>query len=281
MNVIVTIPEFRDVRANLFGTVGFVPTMGALHRGHMSLVKKSNQLCDFTVVSVFVNPAQFAAGEDLSTYPRTLDSDLKLLSNYNVECVFAPNSETMYDTNFSTFVNENSLSNGLEGLSRPHFFKGVSTIVAKLFNIIQPSHAFFGEKDAQQLRVIQRIVENLNFPIQIIPCPIVREENGLAMSSRNEYLNKEGRSRAGILYSALLETQKQITNGERSVKKIIDRVRKTLHSEPLAKIDYISIVHDKTLIEVQGEVRGDVLVSLAVYFSDIRLIDNITIRFPE
>ena len=281
MSIIVEIPELRDARKNLSGTVGFIPTMGAIHQGHLSLVKKSNQLCDFTVVSIFVNPAQFAAGEDLGTYPRTLNSDYELLSNYNVEYVFAPNPDTMYDVDFSTFVDENSLSRGLESLSRPHFFKGVSTIVAKLFNIVQPSHAFFGEKDAQQLRVIQRIVKNLNFPIQVIPCPIVREENGLAMSSRNEYLNKEERSRAGILYSALLNAQKHVIDGERSVGKIIDFIRKTLHSEPLARVDYISIVHDKTLIGVREKISSDVLVSLAVYFAEIRLIDNMTIRFPE
>ena len=276
MKTISSLSEFKNFRNNLSGTIGFIPTMGALHDGHLSLINKSNQNCDHTIVSIFINPAQFSQREDLSTYPKTLDKDLDLLNNFHVGAVFLPTNDIMYPNGYSTFVNENIISMGLEGKSRPSFFKGVTTIVAKLFNIVNPTHTFFGEKDAQQLRIIQKMVKDLNFSIQIVPCQIIREENGLAMSSRNEYLSTKSRQSASIIYDSLKHGLSLLENGERNPNIIREEISKIIQIEPNAKVDYISVSDNLSLEEINGEITGEVLVSTAVYFDDIRLIDNIT-----
>ena len=276
MRTISSISEFKEFRNTLSGTIGFVPTMGALHNGHLSLINNSNQTCDYTIVSIFVNPAQFSKNEDLSTYPKPLDNDLALLNKFKIDAIFLPSSEVMYPKGFSTFVNENIVSMGLEGKSRPSFFKGVTTIVAKLFNIVNPTHTFFGEKDAQQLRIIQKMVKDLNFSIQIVPCQIVREENGLAMSSRNEYLSIKSRQSASIIYDGLKHGLSLLKNGERNPNIIREEITKFIQLEPNARVDYISVSDNLALEEIYGEITGDVLISTAVYFDDIRLIDNIT-----
>ena len=276
MRTISSISEFKEFRNTLSGTIGFVPTMGALHNGHLSLINNSNQTCDYTIVSIFVNPAQFSKNEDLSTYPKPLDKDLVLLNKFKIDAILLPSNDVMYPKGFSTFVNENIVSMGLEGKSRPSFFKGVTTIVAKLFNIINPTHTFFGEKDAQQLRIIQKMVKDLNFSIQIVPCQIIREENGLAMSSRNEYLSTKSRQSASIIYDSLKHGLSLLENGERNPNIIREEISKIIQIEPNAKVDYISVSDNLSLEEINGEITGEVLVSTAVYFDDIRLIDNIT-----
>ena len=276
MRTISSISEFKEFRNTLSGTIGFVPTMGALHNGHLSLINNSNQTCDYTIVSIFVNPAQFSKNEDLSTYPKPLDKDLVLLNKFKIDAILLPSNDVMYPKGFSTFVNENIVSMGLEGKSRPSFFKGVTTIVAKLFNIVNPTHSFFGEKDAQQLRIIQKMVKDLNFSIQIVPCQIIREENGLAMSSRNEYLSTKSRQSASIIYDSLKHGLSLLENGERNPNIIREEISKIIQIEPNAKVDYISVSDNLSLEEINGEITGEVLVSTAVYFDDIRLIDNIT-----
>jgi len=276
MRTISSLSEFKNFRNNLSGTIGFIPTMGALHGGHLSLINKSNQNCNHTIVSIFINPAQFSQREGLSIYPKTLDEDLKLLKNFHVDAVFLPTNDIMYPNGYSTFVNEDIVSKGLEGESRPTFFRGVATIVVKLFNIINPTHSFFGEKDAQQLRVIKKVVADLNFQIEIVPCSIIREKNGLAMSSRNKYLSVESSESAAIIYNALTHGISLLNNGERNSNIIRQEITKKIQSEPLAKIDYISISNNASLEEVKGEVNCSVLISVAIYFDGVRLIDNIS-----
>ena len=274
MKTISTIKEFRKWRRGITGSIGFVPTMGAIHDGHLSLVGKSIEMCQNTIVSIYVNPAQFSPGEDLDRYPKTADIDLKKLSHFQVDCVFLPNDSEMYPNGFSTQIQENILSCVLEGDSRPGFFTGVTTIVAKLFNIIEPTHVFFGEKDAQQLRTVQKIISDLNYPIEVISCPIIREKNGLAMSSRNEYLNNAERIIAAIIQQGLKEGKNLIISGERNSKIIRDKIIHTISSEKLLRIDYVSVADSKTLIEISDKIEGDILVSVAVYLGEIRLIDN-------
>ena len=274
MKTISTIQEFRKWRKGITGSIGFVPTMGALHSGHLSLVEESIATCQNTIVSIYLNPAQFAPGEDLNRYPKTIDIDIKKLSYFQVDCVFLPNDSEMYPKEFSTQIQENILSRVLEGNSRPGFFTGVTTIVAKLFNIIEPTHVFFGEKDAQQLRIVEKIISDLNYPIEVISCPIIREKNGLAMSSRNEYLNNAERIIAAIIQQALQEGKNLIISGERNSKIIRDKIIHTINPEKLLRIDYVSVADSKTLIEISDKIEGDILVSVAVYLGEIRLIDN-------
>ena len=248
--------------------------MGALHKGHLSLVEKSIETCQNTIVSIYLNPAQFAPGEDLEKYPKTVDADLKKLSYFQINCVFLPNDSEMYPKEFSTQIQENILSRVLEGNSRPGFFTGVTTIVAKLFNIIEPTHVFFGEKDAQQLHIVEKIISDLNYPIEVISCSIIREKNGLAMSSRNEYLNNAERIIAAIIQQALQEGKNFIISGERNSKIIRDKIIHTISSEKLLRIDYVSVADSKTLIEISDKIEGDILVSVAVYLGETRLIDN-------
>ena len=274
MKTISTIQEFRKWRKGITGRIGFVPTMGALHAGHMSLVEESIATCQNTIVSIYLNPAQFAPSEDLNRYPKTIDTDIKKLSYFQVDCVFLPNDSEMYPKEFSTQIQENILSRVLEGNSRPGFFTGVTTIVAKLFNIIEPTHVFFGEKDAQQLRIVEKIISDLNYPIEVISCSIIREKNGLAMSSRNEYLNNAERIIAAIIQQALQEGKNLIVSGERNSKIIRDKIIHTISSEKLLRIDYVSVADSKTFLEISDKIDGDILISVAVYLGEIRLIDN-------
>ena len=248
--------------------------MGSIHDGHLSLVKKSNNICRNTVVSIYLNPAQFAPSEDLDSYPKNVDKDIEQLSNYQVDSIFLPSDSEMYPQGFSSTIELSDLTMVLEGKSRPHFFLGVTTVVAKLFNIVEPSHTFFGEKDAQQLRVIQQMVIDLNFPIEIISCPIVREKNGLAMSSRNQYLSIKECKKASAIFQALQAGQNQLITGKNNAQAIRDQITKKIFSESSLVIDYVSVADNQTLEEITSEIQGDVLVSVAAYLGEVRLIDN-------
>ena len=274
MNKIYTIKEFRKWRKDILGSIGFVPTMGALHEGHLALVAESNKTCQNTVVSIYLNPAQFAQGEDLTSYPKSIKADLEKLANFQVNCIFLPNDSEMYPKGLSTRIQENNLSCLLEGKSRPEFFSGVATIVSKLFNIVEPTHAFFGEKDAQQLRIIQKLVKDLNYPIHIVSCPIIREENGLARSSRNDYLTEAERKIATTIKKALQNGKKLLISGEHNSQIIKDEITQIIGAEKLLRIDYISVADSNTLVEISGKIEQDILVSVAVYIKDTRLIDN-------
>lgn len=257
--------------------IGLVPTMGYLHEGHKSLIKTAVKENDKVVVSIFVNPIQFGAGEDLESYPRNLERDSKLCEEVGVDLIFNPKREEMYYDDFCTFVNMDNLTGELCGKSRPIHFRGVCTVVSKLFNIVTPDRAYFGEKDAQQLAVIKRMVRDLNSGVEIIGCPIVREEDGLAKSSRNAYLSKQERKAAVILSKSLEEGRKCLINGERDSKKVISVVKGIINKEPLAKIDYISIVDSLSIEEVLN-IDKSVLIAIAVYIGKTRLIDNFTYK---
>ena len=276
MKTISSVSEFRKFRKQLKGSVGFVPTMGALHGGHLSLVKKSISVCNYTIVSIFLNPAQFSIDEDLSSYPRTIEKDLMLLKGMKVDAVFVPSSKKIYLENHSTFIYENSLTKHLEGSSRPHFFQGVTTIVAKLFNIVQPSHSFFGEKDAQQLIVVKKMVKDLNYAIEIVSCPTIRDKNGLAMSSRNQYLSKTSRLSASIIYLGLSEAIALLDAGEKNPSLIKKKIEKTISRESSLNIDYIMVSDKDTLEEITNSSWRNILISLAVYIEGVRLIDNVS-----
>ena len=276
MKKISTIKEFRKWRKNISGSIGFVPTMGALHEGHLSLVSNSNNICENTIVSIYINPTQFAEGEDLDTYPKKVQADLEKLSNYKVDCVFLPGNSEMYPEGINVGNYDNNLFGLLEGKSRPGFFKGVTTIVAILFDIVEPTHAFFGMKDFQQFCIIKKMVEELNYPIQVVPCPIIREENGLAMSSRNKYLTKNEFSVAATIFKALENGKKLLKDGEINGEKLKREITRIIKSEPQFKIDYVSVASGDTLEEFEGELSGDILVSVAVFLGKTRLIDNFT-----
>jgi pantoate--beta-alanine ligase len=255
--------------------------MGALHEGHLSLVSESNNTCENTIVSIYINPTQFAQGEDLDTYPQTIKSDLDKLSNYKIDCAFLPGNTEMYPDGINTGNYNNNLFNLLEGKSRPGFFKGVTTIVAKLFDIIEPSHAFFGKKDFQQLCIINKLVSDLQYPIQIVPCPIIREKNGLAMSSRNKYLTEHEFSVAATIFKALVSGKNLLKNGEFNCEKIKNKITKIINSEPQFKIDYVSVANRNTLEEIEGKLGGEILVSVAALLGQARLIDNFTYSLPD
>ncbi|MCM8831520.1 MAG: pantoate--beta-alanine ligase [Candidatus Omnitrophica bacterium] len=257
-------------------TIGFVPTMGALHHGHLSLVKAAKNDCDFVVVSIFVNPTQFGPKEDYKKYPRTFKKDKELLEKEKVDLVFYPTVKSMYPKSFSTYVEEVFLSKVLCGKSRPGHFRGVCTVVTKLFNIVQPDVAYFGQKDYQQAQIIKRMVVDLNFQIKIKVLPIVRENDGLAASSRNVYLNDTQRKQATILFRALNLAKQLIKQGTKDPNAIIEKMRKLILSQSFAKIDYIKIVDPKTLRDVK-EIKKKVVVALAVFIGKTRLIDNIIV----
>ncbi|HEV8589660.1 MAG TPA: pantoate--beta-alanine ligase [Pyrinomonadaceae bacterium] len=261
-------------------TIGFVPTMGALHEGHLSLVREARAKCDVVVVSIFVNPAQFDRPEDLSSYPRDLKRDLALLGECNVDYVFAPSAEEIYPAGFSTYVAVDRLADKLEGSSRPGHFRGVTTVVAILLNIVKPDFAFFGQKDAQQAIVIKQMARDLALDTEIVVRPIVREESGLAMSSRNQHLNDEQRRAATVLLQALLEARSAYENGERNAARLIETVRRAIEQEPLARIDYVSVNDAETLEELERVSDGAALLSLAVFIGETRLIDNIVLGQP-
>ncbi|MGO5086101.1 pantoate--beta-alanine ligase [Oscillospiraceae bacterium LCP25S3_F9] len=258
-------------------TVGLVPTMGYLHEGHASLIARASKENDRVVVSDFVNPIQFAPNEDLASYPRDIDRDAKVCEENGADIIFHPTPEEMYHKNFSTFVDITGPSEELCGKSRPIHFRGVCTVVSKLFLIVSPDRAYFGQKDAQQLAVIKRMVRDLNFDIEIVGCPIIREADGLAKSSRNTYLSPEERKAAVILHKALEKGKELVLNGEKSSKVIIDTVTQVINSEPLAKIDYVQVV-DFPNIKVVEDINGDILTAVAVYIGKTRLIDNFIIE---
>jgi len=267
----------RKLRREENRTIGLVPTMGALHQGHLSLIHEARAMCDVVVVSIFVNPTQFGAGEDFESYPRDLTADSALLAEYNVDYVFAPTLEEIYPQGFSTFVTVEGLSEQLEGASRPGHFRGVTTIVAILFNIVRPHFAFFGQKDAQQSVIVKQMVRDLAFNTEIVVIPVVREESGLAMSSRNEYLNDEQRQAATVLSRALSQARAEYEDGECSAARLIELVRSTIEKESLARIDYVSVNDAETLENLDKIEDRPVLLSLAVFVGKTRLIDNVVL----
>ena len=258
-------------------TWGFVPTMGFLHEGHLSLVKRARAENERLGVSIFVNPIQFAPNEDLESYPRSMDRDLELLAAEGADLVFTPLPATIYPEGFQTTVTVERLTLPLEGASRPTHFQGVCTVVAKLFNIFQPDLAYFGQKDAQQVAVIRRMTADLNFNLDIVVCPIVREADGLAMSSRNVKLGREQRLAATVLYRALQAASDRLLEGEQSGDRLRELMRLTVGSEPLARLDYASVADPLTLAELDL-IEGEALLSLAVYFDTVRLIDNMLVE---
>ena len=254
-------------------SVGFVPTMGYLHEGHGSLISRARQENDKVVVSIFVNPMQFGPGEDLESYPRDLDKDSAYCESLGADLIFHPEPEEMYTEGFCSYVDMSVLTEELCGLSRPVHFRGVCTVVNKLFNIVQPDRAYFGQKDAQQLAIIKRMVQDLNMDLEIIGCPIVREEDGLAKSSRNTYLSEEERQAALVLSRAVKLGQELVAGGETDAKKIVSEMRALIEKEPLARIDYVKAVDGLTMQQIDT-VKKPMLVALAVYIGKTRLIDN-------
>ena len=289
MQILTTIDSFRIAKATLPGSWGLVPTMGYLHAGHLSLVKRARAENDHVAVSIFVNPTQFGPNEDLAAYPRDLDRDLSLLEALDVDLVFNPSPEVMYPPNYQTYVTVEDVTKYLEGASRPGHFRGVATVVAKLFNIAGADRAYFGQKDAQQTIVIKRMVRDLNMPIEIVICPTQREADGLAMSSRNTYLDAQHRRAAPVLYRALCAAKDAFDQGERDGDRLRAIMRDTIAAEPLAKLDYVSATDASTLQELgltpqpplpttrkpsSGEGEHGVLLSMAVRVGKPRLIDN-------
>ncbi len=283
MKLVETVNEMKEISKRHLAegkTIGFVPTMGYLHKGHLSLVEQARKENDIVVVSIFVNPIQFGPNEDFDRYPRDLQRDLTLLEPYNVDYVFYPSVQEMYPTEFSVYVDETKLSKYLCGASRPGHFRGVCTVVNKLFNIVRPTRAYFGQKDAQQFRILRRMVENLNMDVEMVEMPIVREEDGLAMSSRNVYLKPEERVEATRLYRSLKRAQELIKSGERDVLKIKDEIRKVL-DHPFLRIDYVEIVSESNLEPVENlkDFEGKkIIIALAVFVGKARLIDNTIIK---
>ena len=279
MQIVATVEEVRkQVKAwrKVGLRVGLVPTMGYLHEGHKSLIDRAVEQNDRVVVSVFVNPIQFGPNEDLATYPRDLERDAALCENAGADLIFHPQPGDMYYDDFCTYIDMDSLTKGLCGKTRPTHFRGVCTVVGKLFNIVQPDRAYFGQKDAQQLAVIRRMVRDLNFDLEIIGCPIIREEDGLAKSSRNTYLSPEERQAAVVLHKGLAKGEEMIRAGETSAEKVKKAIRDIIEAEPLAKIDYVEIV-DFDNIQEKEVLDGQVLAAVAVYIGKTRLIDNFII----
>ena len=267
----------RQIRREGNRTIGFVPTMGALHAGHLSLVQAARARCDVVVASVFVNPAQFGPQEDFAAYPRDLTHDSALLDEFTVDYVFAPTVEDMYPKGFSTYVTVEGLSEGLEGAARPGHFRGVTTVVALLLNIVRPDFAFFGQKDAQQAIVIRQMVRDLAFDSEIVVLPTARAESGLALSSRNDYLDDEQRSAATVLYRSLSRAAAEYDNGERKAERLIEAVKSTIGGEPLARIDYVSINDAETLAQLDELGDRPALISMAAFIGKTRLIDNVVL----
>lgn len=268
-------------------TVGFVPTMGGLHAGHQSLIEKSKSENAITVVSIFLNPMQFSAGEDLDTYPSTIETDKEKCLSSGADIIFYPSNDDIYPKGFSTFIDMTSMTSVMCGKSRPNHFRGVFTVVAKLFNIVQPDRAYFGQKDAQQLAVIKRMVIDLNIPIEIVGCPTVREEDGLAMSTRNSYLNGEERVAAKCLYMAIKHAEKEISNcfsntskyedTQACLEKTLTDMTEIINKEPLTEIDYIELLDADTFCEISEETNS-IICAIAVNIGETRLIDNVTIH---
>lgn len=280
IKIVHTVKEVRDQvkQWRMQGlTIGFVPTMGYLHEGHQSLIKKAVEENDKVVVSVFVNPMQFAPNEDLESYPRDLDADARLCEQTGADLIFNPEPEEMYTDGFCSFVDMNGPTAELCGKSRPIHFRGVCTVVSKLFNIVTPDKAYFGQKDAQQLAVIKRMVIDLNIPVEIVGCPIIREADGLAKSSRNTYLNAEERKAALILSKTIFMGQQLVKDGLTDAKKLVELMKKNIETEPLAKIDYVEAV-DFNDISIKDTISDNTLVAMAVYIGKTRLIDNFIVQ---
>lgn len=273
MNTLSSLLDLRTKRLSLTGKVGLVPTMGYLHLGHLSLVSRAKEENDHVIVTIFVNPRQFGANEDLSKYPRDLERDLELLKPLGVDIVWNPSAETMYPPGYQTWVEVEALTNPLEGAMRPGHFKGVTTIVSKLFNTTQPHKAYFGQKDAQQVAVIRRMTTDLDFPIEIVVCPTLREDDGLAMSSRNKYLNEAERKAATVLFRSLSEAKKLFDAGEKNADALRNKMKEVLESEPLANVQYVSCA-DYDSLEELNVIERKALLSMAVFIGKTRLIDN-------
>jgi pantoate--beta-alanine ligase len=276
MIVASTLEELDTCRALLDDPLGFVPTMGYLHEGHLSLARRARAECRSVAVSIFVNPTQFGPSEDLAKYPRDLERDLRLLEESEVDLVWTPTAEIMYPKGYQTWVEVAEVSLPLEGAERPGHFRGVTTVVSKLFNAVRPAKAYFGQKDAQQAAVIRQMTRDLNFPVEIVVCPIVREPDGLAMSSRNVYLSPEQRKAATVLHRALTEAQSLYNKGERGAEPLRKSMLNVLRSEPLAEVQYVSCADYESLRELD-RVTGKALLSLAVFFGKTRLIDNVVL----
>jgi len=276
MNVVETLVEMRLARTGLSQPIGFVPTMGFLHEGHLSLVRQARHDCASVIVSIYVNPTQFGPNEDFNKYPRDMQHDLELLRSEGVDLVWTPNDKIMYPTGYQTWVVVEEVTKPLEGAIRVGHFRGVATVVTKLFNAVQPHKAYFGQKDAQQVAVIRRMTHDLDFPIEIIVCPTLREPDGLAMSSRNVYLNPEERSAAVVLSQGLFTAKEAFDAGECEAPFLRNVVLEILAAEPLVKVQYISCANPDTLQELDGRVER-ALLSLAVTIGKTRLIDNIVL----
>lgn len=272
MQTVFTLADLRSTRLSFSGTVGLVPTMGYLHEGHLSLIRRAREECEHVFVSIFVNPTQFGPKEDLAKYPRDLERDFRLIEAYT-DVVWTPSAETMYPQGYQTWVEVEAMTKPLEGAMRPGHFRGVTTVVAKLFNAVQPHKAYFGQKDAQQVAVIRQMVRDLNFPLEIVICPTSREPDGLAMSSRNVYLDPEQRKGATVLFRSLSAAKELYEKGERNAEKVRGKMKEVLAGEPLAEPQYVSCADYDTLAELD-EIKGKALLSMAVYFGKTRLIDN-------
>jgi pantoate--beta-alanine ligase len=277
MDVIETITEMQKVRKSLKGTVGFAPTMGYLHEGHLELTRRAKAECDFAVVSIFVNPTQFGPKEDFEKYPRDTERDLKLLEDVGTDYVFMPSPKDIYPPGYSTWVDVEKVTNRLEGAARPGHFRGVATVVNKLFNIVQPDKAYFGQKDAQQCVVIKKMIRDLNMPLEMIIVPTVREPDGLAMSSRNVYLTTEMRRQAPVLNRSLKLAEKLWKQGETSAVTVRQVMTDLIQQQPLAKIEYIDIADSDTLEELQT-IKPGTLISMVVKFGNTRLLDNLILE---
>ena len=277
MLTVISLTELGSARASFAGKVGLVPTMGYLHEGHLSLIRRSRQDCEHVVVSIFVNPTQFGPKEDLSKYPRDLDRDLSLLEPLGVDLVWTPSDEDMYPSGYQTWVEVEGITRPLEGAMRPGHFRGVTTVVAKLFNAVQPHRAYFGQKDAQQAAVIRQMARDLGYPLEVVVCPTVREPDGLAMSSRNVYLDPEQRKAATVLYRSLCAAKEAYDDGERDAEKIRGKMKEVLASEPLADVQYVSCADYDTLEELET-VTGKALLSMAAFVGKTRLIDNMILE---
>lgn len=274
MNTATTIQDVRTTRHRLPKPVGLVPTMGYLHEGHLSLVRSARAACASVVVSMFVNPKQFGQNEDLEAYPIDLKRDLHLLENELVDLVWAPTPEMMYPPDYQTWVLVENVTKPLEGQMRPRHFRGVTTVISKLFNVVHPDKAYFGQKDAQQAAVICQMVRDLNYPLEVVVCPTVREADGLAMSSRNVYLNPAERQAATVLYQALTAARLAFESGERDASRLRNIMTKTIEGEPLARLQYVSCAQPDTMQELEGSLTGRALLSMAVHVGKTHLIDN-------
>ena len=275
MRTVIELSDLRSARLSFGGTVGLVPTMGYLHEGHLSLIRRAREECERVVVTIFVNPTQFGPREDLSRYPRDLERDKTLIEPYT-DLLWTPTAEIMYPQGFQTWVEVEAMTRPLEGAMRPGHFRGVTTVVAKLFNAVQPHKAYFGQKDAQQAAVLRQMVRDLNFPLEMIVCLTTREPDGLALSSRNVYLDPEQRKAATVLFRSLSAAKEVYESGERDAEKVRGKMKEVLASEPLAEPQYVSCADYDTLEELDV-IKGKALLSMAVFFGKTRLIDNFVI----